>query len=609
MKPLLAVFLILLISAPLFAQVTTVNGNIIVTAASVPESLESTPASVSVITRAEIDEQQARDLADVLRQVPGLSIARTGTPGKATSLFLRGGSSKQALILWNGVEMNNSYLSGYDFGQLSTSGVERVEVIRGPYSALYGSEAVSGVVNVLTSPSKSGASVDVEGGGHGLRNGALSGAYVDGSWTAYGSAELREDAGFAPNDDFRSDTYVAGIQSSLRSGFSVGLLGRHTRYDTGIPRNANATSTAFVPSPHRRQNGSESQIALPATLDAGGLHFDLRLGENERNEQFADPDGPFGPERGNTDSSTRSGRLSVRSARTFAGTFTAGGQLQRDFVDHTDSFGLDVRHRARGSRALFAEDSFARQFSSSSLQLSAGARYDHFDTFGSQVSPRVAVAWIFGHSKWRAAYGTGFRAPAIGELYAPFFGNPDLGAERSRNVEVGFDRYLGLSSLTITAFRSSYDDLISYDVAASRFGNIDRARSTGIEIGATRHLGSFAGSLSYTNMRAIDLGAREQLARRPRNSGTATLGYDAHPFAADVILVYAGRRPDVTDLVPFGPVVSDPYTTVDLVLHYTAGASSPFVKIENATDRRYDEVFGYPAARRRIIAGIRYAMR
>ena len=194
MKSCLAAFLILA-SFSVSAQTPSVNDQIIVTASAVPESLESTPASVSVITREDIEKQQALDVADVLREVPGLSIARTGSPGKSTTLFIRGGSSKQALVLWNGVEMNNAYLSGYNFGPLSTNGVERVEVIRGPYSALYGSEAVSGVVNVLTTPVRSALHVEAQGGDRGLRNGSVSGAFVDGIWTAFGSAERRDDSG------------------------------------------------------------------------------------------------------------------------------------------------------------------------------------------------------------------------------------------------------------------------------------------------------------------------------------------------------------------------------------------------------------------------------
>ena len=608
MKPFLTCTLIL-ITAPLFAQTQRVTDQIVVTASSVPESVESTPASVSVITREDIDKQQARDVADVLREVPGVSIARTGSPGKSTTLFIRGGSSKQALVLWNGVEMNNAWLSGYDFGQLSTAGVEKIEVIRGPYSALYGSDAVSGVVNIMTTPSHSELHVDAAGGGSGLRNGLLSGALVNGIWTAYGSAERRDDHGFAPNDDFTSDTFVAGVQAAPRASLSLGLFARHNSYDVGIPRNVNPTFTAFVPTLHRRQKGSESQFSLPIRLDAGGLRCDLRFADSERNEKFGDPDAPFGPEFGNTDSSTRSARLSVQSRQTPAGVVTVGFEIERSNVDHTDSFGLDVRHRSRDSRSLFAEDRFSKSFGRGALELALGARYDHFDTFGSQLSPRVGAAWVAGNSKWRAAYGAGFRAPAIGELYLPFFGNPRLDAERSRNVEIGFDRYMRETTISITAFRSDYDNLISYDVVANRFGNIARARARGVELSSSRRFGNFSAAISYTWLKAIDASTGEQLARRPKSSGSLLVGYDFKPLSTELVIVHAGRRPDVTDLAPFGAVMSAPYTTADITLRYNAGALSPFVKVENATNRRYDEVFGYPSAKRRAIAGVRYSLR
>ena len=110
---------------------------------------------------------------------------------------------------------------------------------------------------------------------------------------------------------------------------------------------------------------------------------------------------------------------------------SAADEFEHADVDHSDSFGLDVRHRSRASRAFFAEDRYSRSIGRGALQLSAGVRYDHFDSFGSELSPRLAAAWIHGDSKIRAAYGEGFRAPAIGELYAPFFGNAAQSPARS----------------------------------------------------------------------------------------------------------------------------------------------------------------------------------
>jgi vitamin B12 transporter len=204
MKLLTFVLAFLLVSTTLVAQPPVISDEIVVTASAVPEQLDETPVAATVITREAIDRREARDVSDVLREVAGISVARTGTAGKVASLFVRGGSTKQALVLWNGVEMNNPYFSGYNFGQLSTAGVERIEVVRGPFSALYGSDAVSGVVNVLTAPQASGATLDVEAGEHGLLDAALHGALVRDSWSAYGTIERRRDEGFFARDDFAS---------------------------------------------------------------------------------------------------------------------------------------------------------------------------------------------------------------------------------------------------------------------------------------------------------------------------------------------------------------------------------------------------------------------
>jgi vitamin B12 transporter len=609
MRSILAsVFLFLSFSISSFAQSpASASAEIVVTASSVPESIESTPASVTIVTKSDIEKREARDVSDVLREVPGLNVSRTGSPGKTTSLFIRGGSSKEALVLWNGVAMNNAYLSAYDFLQLSTAGVEKVEIIRGPYSALYGSDAVSGVVNVLTTPVRSDLTVEAEAGQDGLRNGLVGGAYVSGIWTVHGAAERRVDHGFTANDDFTSNTFVAGVQAAPASNLSIGLLARRSTYDLGIPRNANSDFTAFVPTPHRREDGSETQALIPLHLEASGFRYEVRLADNERIEKFRDPDAPFGGEFANTHSSTRSARASVQAPSTSAGLITLGGELERSNVDHTDSYGLDVRHQSRNSRSLFVEDRLSVPVAATKLEIAAGARYDHFDTFGTQISPRLGLAFIENSRKWRAAYGAGFRAPAIGELYSPFFGNPKLHAEHSRNVEVGFDQYLRGAMLSVTAFRSTYRDLISYDVIANKFGNVDRAKAHGVELAAARRFGPLDASISYTWLKAVDASTNEQLVRRPKNSGSIALGYDFRSISAELIVTHAGARRDITDLVPFGVVINEGHTTADVTVKYRTRGVAPFVKIENATDAKYDEVFGYPSARRRFIAGIRYS--
>lgn len=606
MKPFVPVFLFLITASPASSQQPGASAEIIVTASALPEQVDETPAAATVITRDEIERREARDVADVLREVPGLAIARTGSPGKASTLFIRGGSSKQALVLWNGVEMNNPFFSGYNLGQLSATGVEKVEVVRGPFSALYGSEAVSGVVNVLTTPATSHATVDLESGENGLFNAALAGAFAADRWTVHAGAERREDDGFAANDDFESTSIHGGGTFTVREGLSIGLLARRNAYDLGIPRTPNATFTAFIASPLRREEGTESQVILPLRFETPRTAFELRVSETRRSEDFEDPDGPFGPELSATDARTRGARATARATTSF-GTITLGGEHERNVVDHTSNFN-QIDARDRDARSFFAEDRLSLKLGGGSLEIAAGLRHDHYDTFGSELSPRVAGAWVVNGHKFRAGYGEGFRAPAIGELYSPFFGNAALDPERSRSVEAGYEYFSANGRASATLFRSDYEGLIVFG-SDFIFHNIAAANARGVELAAERRMGTLVITGSYTWLDSEDEATGESLPRRPEHSGSLAFGYDFAPFTTQLVIAHQGARVDVTDLVPFLPVTNEAHTTADLAVHYHRGALAPYVKVENLTDEDYEEVFGYPSARRRFIAGIRWSAR
>jgi vitamin B12 transporter len=266
MKPLVFSFLTILIASSSFARQQSpaqITEEIVVTASALAERASDTPATVTVITREEIDSRLARDVADVLREVPGLTVARIGSGGHQTSLFTRGASPAHTLVMWNGIEINTPFFGGYDWGQFSTSGVEQIEVVRGPYSALYGSDAMAGVINILTVPTRSGMHAMVEGGGEGLFNAQLAASHVAGGITLSGAFESRRDDGFAENDDIDQQTANLALRWTAASRFSIGLTGRYTTYDLGIPTNLNFDLDELVPSLERRQDGNERQLAIP----------------------------------------------------------------------------------------------------------------------------------------------------------------------------------------------------------------------------------------------------------------------------------------------------------------------------------------------------------
>jgi vitamin B12 transporter len=597
-------------SQPAAPTPSSVAAEIVVTASALPETVESAPAAVTVITKSQMQEQDARDVADVLREVPGIVMSRTGSEGRATSLFMRGANSTHTLVLWNGIEINNPYFAGYDWGRFSTAGVEQIEVVRGPYSALYGSDAVAGVVNVLTAPARSGIGGGLEIGGDGLRNGNVEASYVGGGQTLNASVERRVDNGFAANDDFAQNSANVLWKWTAANRFSIGIAGRATRYDLGIPFDLNADATALVATPQRRQHGSERQVAVPISQSFGAYGYELTLSESRRSDDFHDPRDPFGLIDQTTDSTTRRARLTAKDA-TALGTIVVGGEYARASVTDASTFGVNLANDRRGERSLFVEDRLSHVLASGSrIEVSAGARYDHFDTFGSQTSPRIAAAWILGTNKIRAAYGEAFRAPSVGELYYPFSGNRNLQPERSRSAEVGYDRAIGASgAFSATLFSGRFRDLIVFDNATYAFANVGRARSQGIELGASAGLfANLNGAVSYTYLDTKEAATEKALLRRPHNSGSFTLTYRRGGVDSSLVLLNAGRRDDIMPVAPFARVSDRAYTTLDANVQVHLERFTPYVKIENATDTRYEEVRGYPSPRRRAIVGVRFTM-
>jgi vitamin B12 transporter len=608
MKRFLAIFLF---AAPLFAQQPQqqkLTDTVVVTASELPETVESTPASVTVINKDDIDKRAARDVADVLREVPGLFLARSGSPGKQISLFTRGAASAQTLVLWNGIEINNPYFSGYDWGRFSTAGVEQIEVVRGPYSALYGSEAMAGVINVLTAPRAGGWSADLESGAHGLRNASLGGAISTDALQFSAAYEHRQDDGFAPNDDFRQNTANALVRWSPSQSFSLGALVRRTTFGLGIPFNTNAAGDAVVASPERRQSGSETQLGVPLTLAFGRVSWEASVSSAKRDDDFHDPNDPFGLTTTNTSSTTRRARLLAR-AKTAIGTLVAGGEYERATVDDFTNFGPNFTDRRRRDRSLLIEDRYTHDLAGGArLELSAGARHDDFDHFGSQTSPRLAAAIVTGRTKWRAAYGRGFRAPSLGELYYPFFGNANLRAERNRSYEFGFDEAVGRDGvLSATYFNSRDRDLITFSPVTFVSENIGRVKSDGVELGLVEHVTpALYTAVSYTYLhRNEDESTGQRLLRRPKHAGSIFLGYRAGAVDTNIVVQRSGAREDLLPIAPFSRVLNPGYTTIDANVQHRGEHLTPFIKVENLRDARYEEVRGYAAPRRRVIFGLR----
>lgn len=611
---------VLLFTIPLLAQsgddlqsATTaqLESEIVVSASALPEEVATTPTTVTVITREEIEQRKERDLSELLREVPGIVLARTGSEGKATSLFMRGADSTHTLVMWNGVKMNNPYFGGYDWGQFSTAGIEQVEIIRGPFSALYGSDAYAGAVSVMSGSRGNDFDLDLQVGENGLMNGLADASFEAGAIRGNVAYDRRQDDGFADNDEYEQTNIIGGVTWAPSRNFSVGVQLRNSEYELGIPFSTNAAADALVPSLRRGQEGSESQIAIPIRHRLGRFSWDLTLTQSELDYEFEDPDDPYGFTFSNTEAQTERGRLVARFEAGWLGTISFGAESETAEVDAITAYGPTVANRERENTSYFVEDRISHVFESGNrFELSAGVRHDDFDELGTETTPRVAAAWVAGSNKFRAAYGEGFRAPSLAELYYPFLGNEALGAEHSRNFEVGFDRFISdLAAFSLTVFRSDYEDMISAAPPTFQYQNIGAVESQGVEVGLRAPVGPFSSSLSYTYLDAESVETGEERLRRPKHSGSVSLRYVSGAIDTTLSVAHSGERSDILPVLPFSVTMNEAYTRGDLLVQYRGRSWTPYVRVENVSDEEYEEALGYASPGRRALLGLRYSLK
>jgi len=568
--------------------------DVVVSAAAEPEPAVSLGAAATVIDAREIAASQATTVLDLLRTVPGLDVVQSGGPGTVASLFLRGTSSTQTLVLVDGVVLNSPYFGGTDLSALSLANVERVEVVRGPFSALYGSEAIGGVVRIFTR--RASGDEDISGRATvGAGNRSTKEAFAE---VALGSGPVTASAGFRrtltdgdlPNEFFAATNVSGTVSAALSDVLRVGLVMRRDEGRTGIP------SSGGIPTPLRATTSETTTFEAPVSLALSAKSsVEASFRWVKDNPTYSDPDAGF------SSSSTDARRAGARVAFTTAvgaHRLTAGADWERTLVSNESNFGVALDDASTRTFAFFAEDRIA-------LAVTAGVRWDDHSAFGSAVSPRLMAAWRVTPSlKLRAAAGTAFRAPSTGELYYPYSGNPALRPEKSNGYEVGVEKMLAKGVvLEVSGFWNDIRDLIDYDATSTFMNqNIGSARTRGVEVTLRTPVGARSiVRASYTYLDAKDLDASEFLVRRPRHRASATYATTfVSGGAFSLTGMWVGARPD-RDAADFTKLVEDASPGAGNPLAFSL---APFVRMTNLLGRDYVEASGFPAPGRRFLAGL-----
>jgi vitamin B12 transporter len=620
----------------------TTTEQVVVTANRSAAPVDQVGQQVTVLTLPQIRLDQETGVADMLARTPGVVVTRNGGPGETTALDIRGADSDQTVVLIDGVKVNDpsDVGAGYDFANLLTGDVSRIEVLRGPQSTLYGSEAIGGVVNIITNGATRPLQGDVqaEGGSYGTayvrggiggKDGPATfrlGAYynsTDGVSAFDRAFGGREDDGFHTAGASGRFTYdlAADVQFEERAYYTWSRA-EFDGYDTPVAPGAGFSSFGDDDEFGRTQQVVDYTGLNVSTL-GGRLKNRFAYEYNELDRRNEEPDGDYGGK------STFDG-LGRSNTFDYEATFAIAPDYNLVFgaQDEKSSFSTD----SYGGPATKANVSIASGYGQitgqvlPNLTLTGGVRYDAQSTFGDHVTGQASAAYVVRPGAiLRASFGQGFKAPSLYQLYSPY-GALSLRPEEANGWDAGVEQHLFADRLTLSAtyFGRKTTNLIDFVVCASAdqpgctparlgnggfYDNVAKTEAEGVELQAdwkaTDAL-AFTGNYTFDDDEDRSHGSLtrgDQLARRPKSTANLSASY-LWPVKLRTIAAvrYAGRSfDDAADTV-----LLKSYTLLDLRASYPLRETLElYARVENLTDKHYETTYQYGTLGRAGYAGVR----
>lgn len=568
------------------------SGTMVVTANRFPQPVSTVLAPMDVVTREDIVRWQAKSLNDVLRRLPGIDISQYGGRGQLGSLYVRGANASHALVLIDGVRMASPGVTGsIDFSQIPMSLVQRIEYIRGPRSAVYGSEAISGVINIITQRTDEGGELNIGAGSHRYqlydgslrqRLGAstvvtLAGSYED--TRGFNIIENSPVPADADDDGFRSKSYWAGLEqnfSSRLSGFFRGYgYTNNTEYDFSYA----ATNESQLYS-----NNYDMGLRFKEDNFASQL---IGSYQKYKNYNYDSSQGPYSRYATLDDVSQRS----LQWGNTYQlshGMLSAGIDWREEQIQAGTASIPESKTRKNTGVYLTSQQQIK------SVTLEGSLRNDDNQQFGSHATWQTAIGWEFidGY-RTTVSYGTGFKAPTMGQLYASseyILGNPELEPEESKQWELGINGLSGPFDWKLSVYRNEINNLIDGELdGSSRYNyiNVGHALIKGTELQTAFDTGFITHKviLEYLDPENRDTGKK----LNGRSKHKAKYQLDAEVVSIDWSLAYQyyGERPDGSRDLPA-------YSLWDLAASYPITSHLTVRgRIANLFDKDYETVYGY----------------
>jgi vitamin B12 transporter len=574
---------------------------VVISAARLALPAAQTGSSVSVITAADIAARQQRSLSDVLRDVPGLSIAQSGGAGAQTSIFMRGTNSSHTKILLDGIDIGDASAptGAADISKLLAGDIARVEVLRGPQSGLYGSDAIGGVISITTRQGEGPARLtgSMEGGSFDTVNQTASLAGSDHGFH-YVATVQHQHAGatpvtplaLLPPGQARNDDYYDNVTGSTNLGYRASEALRlnlvaHVNTSLGkITNDAFDLATfASYPAPTRTRIATlQYDGRASAHLDLGGVSQQLGLAYSSSAISSDDPDSGYSLVAGSRIKLDWQGHAEIIEGHTLV----LGAETARDAIHKPVSFGITTNAGYAELNSDFGDG----------LNNSISLRYDDNSRYGDKLTWHVAPSLTLGQTRLKASAGSGFKAPSLQQLFGPFGHNPLLKPETSIGYDVGVEQGLldGAVLAGVTWFHNDIDNLINYDASFTPI-NVDRARTQGVEsFLAWKALEVLTLRATYTYTDAIDAVARTALLRRPPHKASLDARWQASDaLLLDASLLYVGPRTDI-GRETFLPEKPGGYATVNLAATWQVLPDLALTgRVENLFDARYQDPDGF----------------
>jgi vitamin B12 transporter len=599
---------------------TTVSP-LIISANPVPTPASEVASSVTLVTAQDFDDLQERTAPDVLSTVPGLNIVQTGGPGGVASVFIRGADSNHTKVVVDGIDVSDpsTPTGAFDFSNLLTAGLERVEVLRGPQSGLYGSDAIGGVVDVQTLAGSGPARLEgsLEAGSFATFNqtGAISGSTGPFSYR-FDADHLHVGAipvtplellapGEARNDDqYDNVTLATKLGLALPANANLGLVARFIDADLRF-----TGTDDFGPYPDPLQSQSRT-VQLFTRLTASQSYLDgrftqtLGLGYTYYRTDGQTPDFGSSVDTGQRIKLDWRGNITLAAGEVLA----LGAEHQIDSIDQSP-----------------ISASMTNDAGSIQLQSSVGGvffdtlsvRYDANDRFGGAVTYRIAPAFLIAATgtKLKASLGTGFKAPTLDELFVSypdfdFFANPDLKPETSTGYDLGFEQQVpgARAQFGATYFHNAIRNLINDNADFTTYVNVGRATTLGVEsFAAWRPFDQLTLRADYTYTWAEDDIAHQELLRRPKNKASVTAQWRVtRALLLTATELYVGPWIDGNRDFSIPRLTAPGYATLDVTASYAVTPKvSVFGRVTNLLDRHYENPIGFDRPGLGAFAGVK----